>query len=296
MQSRITSCLLVVLPLISLANLARVRGEDDKATQILQRCSAALLKIKSLECDCSVIRKQEKTEEVEARRSGEAIRLIIQGSKFRLDYYDNLASPAGKPDFIYTYNGEKVFDYRPKSNNLGFKTKATVFTPGPFTFYSAFSWVYVPNEGHSWNNLISQDTWDAAAKRARSIGTVQEQETTYEVLEFDLTTDLDRKQTYRVYFAPRLDYFPLKWELTEGGKMIAKATTTRHAKVKLGDRILVVPLEVEDRTYAHALERASVTDYYLAEDSLRLNPEIDEKVFTLSADGVSVVNDRDKMP
>jgi hypothetical protein len=301
MSWHITSLPVALLAICALAAAGPLLAQDgqtqrDKATEILERCSAALLQIKSLECQCSMTLAQEKTDTRPAARHGNAIKLIIHGEKYRQEWHDNLATPAGMPDVIESYDGTSFFHFSKSLDAIAFKTKPVADIPTPYTFGSSYCWAFSPGKLECWNNLLSKETWAEVAKRARPQGVVKDQEISFEVMEFDRKVSADSKVAYRVYFQPELEYFPRKIELLEDGKVTVTTTTVRHAKVKIGDHVLIVPLEVCHRAFANSRVGARVGDYYLTEESFRLQPKIDEKIFTLSTEGISIVQDGDQLP
>jgi hypothetical protein len=281
----------VILLVLSIPLFAQ--GDDDKVRKILERSSSAWRKLKSLQCDSSQVYVQEKTDLVPSGRYGTALRQFIQGGKYRTESYNNLASPTGKADSIDTYDGVKEFNFSNRLDRLFFKTKSDVAILVPGAVYHTFRWVGEPGK-LTWQALQSEATWQAAGKRARLVENVKEGDVSYEVLEIATPNADYPKLVHRVYFQTDLDYFPRKHDTFDGETPLWSSAVVEYARLRLGDQSLIVPLEVCHRELRPSVKY--VADFYLDKDSLRLNSEIDAKLFTLSTEGISVVVDGDKMP
>jgi hypothetical protein len=117
---------------------------------------------------------------------------------------------------------------------------------------------------------------------------------TYEVIEFTRENRRNIPVIYRVYFHPELNYFPIKWVRLDDGKLAVTTIATRHTTIKIDDQDLVVPLEVTVTYTKDSNTRPRTETHTLAANSLQINHEIDEKIFTLSTDGIDIIEDADK--
>lgn len=258
--------------------------EDEKAREILMRCSAALREIKTLQCDTSRVYVREVGGE--KVRSADAVRLLLSGDKCRAEYFNNIATPKGEPNFIQAFDGSRFFQYLKDADSLAIDSQRGPDNLSPATYDAAFHWLYEKQASRTWAGSLDKGTWEAAAKRAHIVEPMKDRDWECEVLEFKAQSTPTVLLTYRVCLAKDLEFFPTKCDTLKDGEVIATRTLEKHSKTKVGDQTLIVPLEVRHRQFKILVQEA---DYYLAEETLRINQPIDEKQFTLPKDDGSNV-------
>lgn len=159
----------------------------------------------------------------------------------------------------------------------------------PAGYDEALRWLYEKQAERTWAGVIDKATWEAAAKRASIVGPMKDRDWECEVLDLKAQVNPTVLLTYRVYLAQDLEFFPTKCDTLKDGELIATRTLEKHSKAKVAAHTLIVPLEVRLRQFKIFVQEA---DYYLSEETLRINQPIDEKRFTISTEGVGNVLER----
>jgi hypothetical protein len=143
----------------------------------------------------------------------------------------------------------------------------------------------------SWPTVRNEAVWQARLKNAVYEGQKTEGDRTYSVLR--VPGAANPNSVFKVMFAPTVEYYPLAWELSvKDSPGVAHLKVDSYKVVQSWGENVVVPLKSEMVSGEGEPESARIR-FTIEEASLKINPELDDDLFTYPQSQVEWVHDVD---
>ena|GEM_PF-6060571 len=199
----------------------------------------------------------------------------------------------------YAYNGVDYQWFATTVSNLEFSKKCRhptpYWTPSPLIY----PYFWVAELQANWSDIKDLAKWEAKFKGAKYVGQKIEDGIHFEVVSFVCPQmEVDR---VHVYFAKDVHYYPLKFfgyiDGMNNGLPVARVQVTRYKTFDIDGMPFVFPLGVEacigegDGLGEEPLEMYWTVD----ESSIKINPQLDADMFTISPSRAKTITDYDKM-
>ncbi|MDA1055777.1 MAG: hypothetical protein O3C40_35740 [Planctomycetota bacterium] len=187
---------------------------------------------------------------------------------------------------FHEHAGQLVLSNSPMAPNI-----SLLFNPLelPYMFLSR-------NNPVSFAELRDSTTWNEMFEQSTYVGTEFVNDIQCEKITFPMLTSPNHEATWLVFFATRLNHFPIKSVLTSTGMAGANVIEVRaHSTLTSGDVSSVVPTEISLVEYSddsRSIE-AQRTELFVDPSSIKLNSEFDDDLFTIPVSKTQWVHDVD---
>jgi hypothetical protein len=258
---------------------------DERAEQILVQASRPLTLIQSIEFraeEDSVASELPKGPKIKlpegfTGRSKAGYVFRSNGNAYRVDR----TAADGRALVSTAFNGS-VYQLLIESKLIYAESKTRMSsepqTPFPHPISWAYFWAYPTGSVMTWEDLRSGKTWNDAAKQSRFVREVKKGDKTTLTVEVQRLAESGQTYLYSVEFDKDRGFAPMSWSsyLLPNRTPSTSVVVTRWTNADGGDAGRIrLPIEVSMNSGG----REGV--YRIAEDSLRINRQIDDDVFTL---------------
>lgn len=233
-----------------------------------------------------------KYEKVDVWQSGSNIKSISTWIFPEGEEMDPLLEP-----FEYAFNGTDYQWFSTGLTALTFSKKCR--HPTPYWTPSPLMWPYywLVEQQSNWSDVKDMSNWEARFKEAKYLGTKIENGIHLEVVSFPFPQmNLDR---VFVYFAKDQNYYPIEMrgfkEGMNGGLPVLQMQVTRFKIFDIDGMSFVFPLNVEARFGTDESVQGNLIHWTVDESSIKINPQLDEDLFTISPSRATSVTDYDEM-
>ena len=201
--------------------------------------------------------------------------------------------------FEYAFNGTDYQWFSTGHVALTFSKKCR--HPTPYWDPSPLMWPYywVAGQQTNWSDIKDIARWETRFKEAKYVGQKVENNMQFDVVSFPFPQmNMDR---VHVYFAKELNYYPLEMrgfvDSLNGGLPVLQAQVTRYKTFDIDGMTFVFPLSVEVQMGIKGDDEVGWSEMYwtVDESSIKINPQLDEDLFTISPSRAKTVTDYDKM-
>ena len=203
--------------------------------------------------------------------------------------------PLFKP-FEYAFNGTDYQWFSTGHAALTFSKKCR--HPTPYWTLSPLMWPYEWLLGRqaNWSDVKDHANWDTKFKEAKYLGPKVENGVHLEVVSFPFPQrNMDR---VFVYFAKNFDYYPIEMrgykDGLNAGLPVLTSRVTQHKIFDIGGMTFVFPLNVEAQIGIKGDEGWHELGWTVDESSIKINPQLDADMFTISPARAKTVFDYDK--
>lgn len=266
-------------------------GEDAKLAEIRENAVSSVRLIQSLEYSFRI----EGSDGWKAKAAFHS-----EGRRFRVDRKDVAGSTVlGKrtepATWIAAFDGKRQQLYCSHDSILRLKDGsdgATYATETPQTM--VYSWLRASGAEHHWELVRTQRCWSKRCADARHAGTFTIGDEKLEAVDFPQKANVPC--TFRVYFAPRLGYLPIKYTRTvdKTQAVASSMTVQRYKLIRIDEKLVALPLEVRfEQNGKDGVSLPMSMTFTVDENSLKTNHEIDGRLFTIDPRLAKTVYDVD---
>ena len=228
-----------------------------------------------------------------------------EGDRFRVNRQDIVGSKfqgqrLAPLSLTSAFNGERQQMFFGDQSRLRLKdgnggAKYGVVTPQTIVY----SWLRAPGGDLRWDVIREPLSWTQRFAEATYVGATVEDREPLAIVEFPQRQGVRTPCIFRVYFAPRLGYLPLKYDrFVEASKELTSWMRVERYNVwEIEGNRVAVPLEV--KFGQNDKDRAGLPmtlTFTVAEDTLKVNHDIDDGVFTIARAIAKDVFDQDEFP
>lgn len=190
---------------------------------------------------------------------------------------------------VYAFNGEIYQDssIRARSMAISGKPLNHNLMSGPCwtPIEECYRWLRIAEIDFSWATVVDPATW----KKLRPDTAIALEQCAGEDC-VGLTFHRDNGVSYCVWFGINQDYFPLGWDLIDrSGERVVRCTVDKFQKVMHQGKPIWLPLKLTYRQVAHPPIPARELRYEILPETLKVNQPIDDRIFTLSHEGMDNV-------
>ena len=210
---------------------------------------------------------------------------------------DSLLEP-----FEYAFNGTDYQWFSTGRTTLTFSKKCRHPTPywTPNPLMCPYDWLM--GQQANWSDIKDIAKWEARFKEAKYLGPkvvdgVHLEAVSFPFLRMNVGTNMGKVY---VYFAKDLNYYPVEIRgFVEGlnyGLPVLRARVIRYKTFDVDGMLFVFPLSIEVHDGADDEGEELLEMYWTVdESSIKINPQLDEDMFTISPSRATTVTDYDKM-
>lgn len=286
------ACLLVAIAVIRLTEL-KALGDESRLADIRSQGRFHIQLIRTLEYRFKLSDNHGWVTQVD---------LHLEGTKFRIDRADTtgmqvLDRRISPLQSMAAYNDERSQNYNANDSQFilrdgnGRASYSVDFPQGV-----VYAWLRMPGTPPiRWDHINSSKAWEDRFASATSLGTVEEDGQTLEVVDFpqQVTTPC----IFKVFFNPALGYLPVKYirRVTATGETASTMEVRKVHEMVIDGHRIGLPMEVRfDETGNDGVSLKQTLDYVVDESSLNVNKEIDQSLFTLDPKLAKSVYDSDE--
>lgn len=278
--------------LLGLFSDADADDSDVPSIVEIRECAlASILAVHSIQFDCDV-------EESHGWKAHG--RFLLEEDRFRTERNDVTGLRPGRApeNSISAFDDKRSQFFSESQSRLILKDGAvdSQYTmDAPFT--KVFAWLRRPGLPLRWNELRNPATWTQRFGEAQYIGSSEIEGTPVVVVSFPNLSLPNLPCEYRVSFAPTLGYLPLAYErkVVSTGKLASRMQVTRWSEHTIDSTVYAIPLEVTfEQSDADGVSLAHSMTMKIAPDSLKINEDIDDELFTIPRSIATHVHDVDE--
>ncbi len=169
----------------------------------------------------------------------------------------------------------------------------SVTTPETFVY----QWLQTIGAPFRWDAVLDNANWENAFREAKYIGSVTEGGTALETIEIPQRRGVRTPCIYKVYFSPDLGYLPVKYarRVEQTGEISSTMDVHAHKTFAIDGRTVAVPTLLRyTETGADGVSLKQAISITVDEQSLQVNQDVDDALFTLRADNPEWVYDVDE--
>ena len=193
----------------------------------------------------------------------------------------------------YAFNGTHYQWFVTGMKTLTFSRQCRHPTPywGQNPLMAPYYWLVTGQA--NWSDIKDLARWEARFIEAKYVGQKIENGTLFEVVSFPVP-QMDRGIVH-VYFAKEINYYPIKMRGYKDGLQIFSAEVTQYKTFDIDGMPFVFPLKVEMQDWGASGEDSISVSWTIDESSIKINPQLDEDLFTISPLRATTVIDFDRM-
>lgn len=231
---------------------------------------------------------------VEYQTSGStanSVRYFHEGSKFRVE----LLNEASIPSRIVSHNDAEYYFWERKGETLGRSVQPPSGRISPLTsnpLFVPYYWLFVLEDGYSWDVVCNASSWEHVLKGGH-IGTVTEIKG---VRCHPVTLEFPNTIT-RLFISERPSGFPMRWQIIErASENVLSESNISGFELRsdeTGEFILPLRTSYEQKPSQFTVARQIESSIIPA--TLKVNHDIDDDLFTLSATHTGEVIDIDRL-
>jgi hypothetical protein len=200
--------------------------------------------------------------------------------------------------FEYAFNGTDYQWFSTGHVALTFSKKCR--HPTPYWTPTPLMWPYywVVGQQTNWSDIKDLAKWNARFKEAKYLGPKVVDDMNFEVVSFPFP-QMNMDRVY-VYFAKNLNYYPLEMRgFKDGlnrGLPVLNMRVSQYKVFDIDGMLFVFPLSVEAQMGIEGDDEVGWNEIYwvVDESSIKINPKLDEDMFTISPSRAKIVTDFDK--
>jgi hypothetical protein len=221
-----------------------------------------------------------------------------------VEYIPNLAKKDQPLDSLiakgidYAYNGIHYQWFSPGRSSLTFSSRCRHPTPYWVPNILIYPYHWLNGQQVNWSDIKDPELWLNRFKEAQYVGEKLENGMTCDVVSMPCPK-LNAKEI-QVYFAKDLGYYPIKWIATLQQNELTATITMNLVQHKIFDidgKKLIFPVKVITETAGREKEGIVKMRLQLileeARAPLRINPQLDEELFTISPSLAKTITDYD---
>ena len=206
------------------------------------------------------------------------------------------------------YNGQYAQIFEPSEAVLSLAKEDFKTQPGPLTddIFSAFSFFPSMVTGTPaftnpvWKNIRKTETWDNIFNLAKYLGKSEVQGTQCDVIKMPAPDWFGKDTSFRVYLTTKPEAYPVKWELQNGeGKTVMRFTVQQFGESPLpGGLSFFYPAVAIKENFGPLTDGGTISEKPVSTvtytiSNLKVNPDLDEELFTIDAGMAEAIFDVD---
>lgn len=198
------------------------------------------------------------------------------------------------PQQEYAFNGLHYQGIDPEQKTMVVsktcRQSTPYLSPSPLTY----PYYWLTGQQANWSDVKNKDTWGDAFKEAKYIGTEVVDGVEYDVVSFPFAQmNMDK---VHVFFAKESGYYPMQSQGFVDDVPVFEFKVTQHKTYDVDGGTLVFPLAAQMRLGETDINEADdVLEIFwtVPEASIKVNPDLNNGLFTFSTSGITKVFDLD---
>jgi thiol-disulfide isomerase/thioredoxin len=284
---------------VSKASESQVSGAKNQESKLAQIREKAVFHVQ-------LIRNMEYSIQMKSDDGMESnVEIHATGDRFRVNRRDAVGAKFGAQrqapmTVMAAFNGRRQQLFFGNESQLIVKDGNTGATYGTETpELMVYAWLRAPRGHFRWDSIRQSSNWKQRFASATYVGEAMEGHVRLEIVDFPQREGVKTPCYFRVYFAPQLGYLPLKCDrfVDASQELTSWVRVERYKLLEFDGNRVAIPLDV--RFEQNAKDGAGLPlglTFKLAEDSLKINRDIDDGLFTLPRDIAKSVYDVDEFP
>jgi thiol-disulfide isomerase/thioredoxin len=162
-----------------------------------------------------------------------------------------------------------------------------------------YAWLRTPRGDFRWDLIRQPSSWKQRFVGATYVGEATDGQVRLQVVDFPQREGVKTACFFRVYFAPELGYLPLKYDrFVEASKELTSwMRVERYKAMEIDGNRIAIPLDVRyEQNDKDGVGLPMIQTLKVAEDTLKINHDINDGLFTLPTEIAKSVYDVDEFP